>query len=233
MSVLSVITARKGSKGLKDKVAQKIGGKYVFEYSLDYSLGLSDRIKKEAVTVVTSDSEIIKKYCMDRKILFVDRMPQLASDTARIDDVIYDAYVKVGREFKYISLLYGNIPTRYPDEFLKAFDFLEKNPDYDAALSMQNVEKHNPAWMFELNGEILPVKKEEGYRRQDLRQLMIHDGHTILVRSGYFIKFMKSKKDKRILLEEFGKKIKPVLNNKLIIDIDTEKDLKLAEAVLK
>lgn len=232
MSILSLVVARQGSKGLKNKVIRKINNKYVFEYSIEYSLELSNKIDGEIFTVVSSDSEVIEKYCLDRGILFIKRIPELASDTARIDDVIYDACIKVNREFKYISLLYGNIPIRYPDEFLKTFDFLERNSDYDAVLSMQNVEKYNPAWMFELNEDILPAKKEEGFRRQDLKQYMFHDGHTILTRSSYFIEFMKRRNTRKILCEAFGRKIKPMLNNKLVIDIDTEKDLKLAEAII-
>ncbi len=164
----------------------------------------------------------------------MERIPSLASDTARIEDVIYDAYCKTAtRDFEYISLLYGNIPIRYPEEFLKAYDFLMENKDYDAVLSMQNVEKFNPAWIFELDEDVLPVKRSGGYRRQDLKQFMIHDGHTILFRAGHFLDFMRKKSEHSIMYEAFGKKIKPMLNDKLILDIDTERDLKLAEAVLK
>lgn len=233
MSVFSLITARKGSKGLKDKVVRKINNKYVFEYSIEYSLGLQNKIQAEVLTVVSSDSEIIEEYCLENSILFIKRKPQLASDVAPIENVMYDAYMQGAREFKYISLLYGNVPTRHPDEFLKAYDFLEKNPDYDSVLSMQNVEKFNPAWMFEFNQDVLPPKTNQGYRRQDLKQYMIHDGHTVLTKSNYFIKFMKKGKPEKIFYESYGKKIKPMLNNKAIIDIDTEKDLKLAEAILK
>lgn len=233
MSVLSVLAARKDSKGLKDKTVRKINNKYVFEYSLEYSLELPNKIRKDVLTVVSSDSEIIEKHCLDRGILFIKRDAHLAFDTTRIENVIYDAYLKVNREFKYISLLYGNIPTRYPDEFIKAFEFLERNSDYHGVLSMQKVEKYNPAWMFEFNDELLPTKKEEGFRRQDLKQFMIHDGHTILVRSGYFINFMKKRRKQEINFEAFGRRIKPMLNENLIIDIDTKKDLRLAEAALQ
>jgi CMP-N-acetylneuraminic acid synthetase len=97
---------------------------------------------------------------------------------------------------------------------------------------MQNVEKFNPAWMFELNEDVLPAKKNEDYRRQDLRPLMIHDGHTILFRTKYFIEFMESDSEHSIMYQAFGKKIKPMLNDRLVVDIDTIKDLELAEAVL-
>jgi len=233
MSILSVVTVREGSKGLKGKCLRKINEKYVFEYSVKYSMELSDKIKEGNFTVVSSDSETIKEYCLKKNIYFIKREPKLVSDVAHIEDVIYDAYYRVGEGFEYISLLYGNIPTRYPEEFLKAYRFLLKHKDYDCVLSMQDVGKYNPSWMFELNEDILPSKKSKGHRRQDLSQLMVHDGHTILFRTRHFLEFMKTDSKGNIMYEAFGKKIKPMLNNKLIIDIDTKKDLILAEAVLK
>jgi len=232
MSLLSVVTVREKSKGLANKCLREISGRAVFEYTIAYSLDLKRRVKEEVFTVVSSDSATIREYCTKNDIPFVARSVQLASDTARIEDVLYDAYHQIGRPFDYISLLYGNIPLRYAEEFLKAYGFLQENGDYDAVLSMQKVEKFNPAWMFALNEDILPVKKSEGYRRQDLKQFMIHDGHTILFRSKYFLEFMASGHRQDIMYEAFGKKIKPMLNDKLIIDIDTEMDLKLAAAAI-
>jgi len=235
MNIFSLVVAREGSKAIKNKTLQDINGKYLFEYSVEYSLGLAKKLNAEVLTAVSSDLEVIEKYCLDRNILFIERRPELALDTTKIEDVIFDAYEKAGKGYKYISLLYSNIPTRYPDEFMKAFDFLEKNPDYDAALSMQNAEKHNPGWMFELNDDMIPRKEEQGYRRQDLKQCMFHDGHTVLLRSGYFIDVMKKRGSaaNRIMFEAFGRKIKPILNNRVMIDIDTEKDLELAKGYLR
>ncbi len=232
MSIFSIVAVREGSAGLKNKCMRKIDDKFVFEYTIEYSIELNRKIG-QVFTVVSSDSEIIKEYCLRNNICFIKRVPMLASDTARIEDVIYDAYLKIGKDFEYISLLYGNVPIRYPEEFLKAYIFLLENRDYDCVLSMHNTEKFNPAWMFELNEDILPIKKSKGYRRQDLKQLMVHDGHTILFRTKYFLDFMKRKSKEEVMYDAFGKKIKPLLNDKLIVDIDTERDLTLAEAVLK
>lgn len=233
MSIFSLIVARKGSKGLPNKVARKINDKYVFQYSIEYSLSLAGVVDAEVITAVSSDSSEIRDYCAQESIPFVERPEQLAGDRVRIEDVIYDAYLKSPAPCEYISLLYGNIPTRYPEEFKKAFEFLRTHPGYDAALSMQNVEKYNPAWMFPLSEDALLEKDTAGFRRQDLTQFMIHDGHTILMRSGYFCEYMKAAKNSPVMYEAFGRKIKPVLCNRLIIDVDTERDLAAAEAILK
>ena len=233
MNILSVITVRKDSKGLINKCVIDINGKAVFEYSLEYSLKLDQVLGGNVYTIVSSDSEKIKEYCLKNNVEFLERSSELTSDIARIEDVVYDAYLKIGKGFDYISILYGNIPVRYPEEFLKAYEFLEKNKDYDAVLSMQNVEKFNPSWMFEFNDSLLPLKRSEGYRRQDLKQLMIHDGHTILFRTGHFLKFMEEKNNQKHMYEAFGRRIKPMLNDKVIIDIDTERDIMFAETILR
>lgn len=232
MSILSIIVARAGSKGLPKKVVQKINTKYVFEYSLDYSLSLDSYVNDDVVTATSSDCDEIRDYCAERNLLFVPRLPEHANDNAPINDAMYHVYQTVDQKFDYISLLYGNVPTRYPDEFVKAYNFLQDNDEYDATLSMQNAEKYNPAWMFPLDAEVLPLKEKLGHRRQDLPQYMFHDGHTILIRSRYFLDFFEKKKKSTYLLQEFGACIKPVLNTKVIIDIDTQKDLLIASALL-
>ena len=234
MNIFSIITIRKGSKGLKNKCLRKICNKAMFEFVINYSLELNYKLNGKVFTVVSSDSELLEKYCIKNDIPFIKRDPSLASDLAQIEDVIYDAYSKINLPFDYISLLYGNVPTRYPQEFLKAYNFLRKNKDYQAVLSVQNVEKYNPSWLFPLNEEILPIKKNEGYRRQDLKQFMIHDGHTILFRSKYFLDFIDKRglTQKKGLYDAFGEKIKPMLNERVIIDIDTEKDIELAKAFI-
>lgn len=233
MGIFSIITVREGSQGIKNKCMRKIGSKAVFEYTVEYSMDLGNRLEGAVFTVMSSDSETAREYCSRNNIHFLDRSPLLASDVARIEDVVFDAYCQVGRSFDYISLLYGNIPVRYPHEFLRAYKFLEENEDYDAVISMQNVEKYNPAWMFKLNEDLLPVKQEEGYRRQDLQQFMGPDGHTVLFRTKHFLEHMERGSKTGIMYEALGKKIKPMLNDKLIIDIDTERDLKLAEIALR
>ncbi len=233
MKILSIITARKGSKGLKNKCIRKVLGKPVFSYSIDYSQNLNKQLAGIVHTVVSSDSGTIKKYCQKHRVEFVKRSKELAADKARIEDVLYDAYQNTDGDFDYISLLYGNVATRYPEEFIKAYCFLERNKDYDCVLSMQNVEKYNPAWMYKLDKDILAVKKELGFRRQDIEQKMIHDGHTILIRVRYLLEYYKKQKRQKILYEAFGKKIKPMINDKVIIDVDTKKDLELLSAVIE
>lgn len=230
MEVLSVVCARGGSKGLANKCMRKINGKRVVEYAIDYSLSLGHNTK----TVVSTDIEELVRYCEEKGISFIKRDQAISADDSRIDDALANAIAKEGKGFLYCSLVYGNIPIRYPVIFDSALDFLEKNREYDAVFSMQNVEKYHPEWMFDFDEEVLPQNREKHFQRQGLSQKMIHDGHTILFKSELFSQKYHGKMvyKKEYLYSVFGEKIKPLINSEVIVDIDTVKDLKMAEAVL-
>ena len=228
MKVLSVVCARAGSKGLKNKCLIEIRGKMVALYAVEYSLSLGKDVK----TVVSSDIEPLINYCAKNNIPCIKRDPKICRDESRIDDALADALEKEGKGCKYCSIVYGNIPTRYPEMFHEALRFLEERADYDCVVSMQNVEKFHPEWMLDYNEDIIPHQEELNYRRQTLPQKMIPDGHTFIFKSEEFYKKFKGTLSyaKGCRYSIFGDKVKPLINNKVIIDIDTERDLDLAKA---
>lgn len=230
MKILSVVCARAGSKGLKNKCIARINGKMVVEYAIEYSLSLGDDVK----TVVSTDIDSLIEHCIKNGISYIRRGPALCADESRIDDALADAIGKEGEGCRYCSLVYGNIPTRYADLFRRALEFLEMNEDYGAVLSFQNVEKFHPGWMLDFNSDLLPRVKEAHYRRQMLPQKMIHDGHTLIFKIDGFLNRYKglAPHDRGYLYSIFGARIKPLMNDKLIVDIDTARDLELAEAIL-
>ena len=227
---MSVVCARAGSKGVKNKCIKKIGKKMIVEYSIEYSLSLGDYVK----TVVSTDIEDVITYCKEKNIHYIRREPSLCTDEVKIDEALLNAIEWDNGECRYCSLVYGNIPTRLPHLFQQAWKFLSDNDGFDAVISMQNVEKFHPDWMFDSNDKILPKTIKTYYRRQLLPPKMIHDGHTLLFKIEEFYKRGKRiiDYDDRYMYAVFGRKIKPLINSELIIDIDTEKDLKLAEAIL-
>ncbi len=230
INVLSVICARAGSKGLKNKCIKKLGGKMLIEYAIEYSLSLGDRVK----TIVSTDIEKVIGYCRENSVDYIKRDPKMCTDSSRIEDALADAIEKKGKGCDYCSLVYGNIPIRYPHLFRKALSFLINNKDYDAAISMQEPGKYHPEWMFDLSQEVVPRIKESNYRRQALAPKMIHDGHTIIFKSRQFYLRYKHlvRYDEGYRYSIFGSKIKPLLNNEIVMDIDSEKDFKIAEAII-
>ena len=175
--------------------------------------------------MVSTDIKELIKYCKDKDIDYINRYPEFCLDNSRIDDALAEAIELHGGDCHLCSLVYGNIPTRYPPLFHKALRFLSENEDYDAVVSMQNVEKFHPAWMFDFNDEILPREKACHYRRQMLPQKMIPDGHTFMFRAKSFADRYSGlvSYDTTYTYSIFGDKIKPLINDAVIIDIDTEK----------
>ena len=230
VNVLSVVCARAGSKGLSNKCVAKINDKMVVEHAIEYSLSLGNNVE----TVVSTDIESLIEYCKKGHIAYIKRVPKFCADDSKIDDALADAIESNGQDSEYCSLVYGNIPTRYPDLFCEALNNLQKNNDYDAVISMQNVEKFHPEWMFDYNEEDLPRETESHYRRQLLPQKMIHDGHTFIFKKDEFYNRYSGKLayKKEYRYSIFGTKGKPLINNEIIVDIDTRKDLLLAEAVI-
>lgn len=230
VNVLSVVCARAGSKGLSNKCVAKINRKMVVEYAIEYSLSLGSNIE----TVVSTDIAEVIRYCKKENIDYIERDLKFCADESRIDDAIADAIEKKGQDCEYCSLVYGNIPTRYPNLFHDALNILRKRNNYDAVISMQNVEKFHPEWMFDYNENVLPLVTESHYRRQSLSQKMIHDGHTFLFKKDDFYSRYRGKLpyDKKKRYSIFGTKFKPLINDEVIVDIDTKKDLILAEALL-
>jgi CMP-N-acetylneuraminic acid synthetase len=231
MKVLSVVCARSGSKGLKNKCTLRIKDKMVVEYSIDYSLSLGNNVR----TAVSTDIDRVISYCKRKNIDYIKRDPKLCTDDTKIDDVLIDAIERKGKDCVYCSLLYGNIPTRYPEIFYQGLRYLEKNKDYDAVMSMQNVGKFHPDWVFDYNENIIPERKETHFRRQALSQKMIHDGHTLIFRIEQFWKKFKGlvTYNKEYKYSVFGDKIKPLITDRIIVDIDSKKDLEIARALME
>lgn len=228
--VLSVVCARVGSKGLSNKCVAMINDKMVVEYAIEYSLSLGENVE----TVVSSDIIKVIEYCKKRGIVCIERGMVFCTDESKIDDALADAIEKKGHNCEYCSLVYGNIPVRYPSLFYEALYSLQEKKLYDAVFSMQNVEKFHPEWMFDYNEDVLPQEVECHYRRQSLPQKMIHDGHTLIFKKDEFLSRYRGELpyDKKKRYSIFGSKIKPLINNEIIVDIDTRKDLLLAEAVI-
>ncbi|MBF0118506.1 MAG: hypothetical protein HQK79_06695 [Desulfobacterales bacterium] len=234
MKVLLIIVARKGSKGLPSKCMLKIADIPIVEHVISWTKSLKkDNI--DITTAVSTDIVELKEICQKHNVIHINRPQKLAEDSVRIEEVIYHVCETLGGKWDYLCLLYGNIPIRYSELIHGPLDFLENNSTFDAVLSFQAVEKFHPAWMVEFSEDKLPKWIEKGYRRQELVPYMIHDGHTCITRYDYFIPFWREKDIKKTgqMYESFGKTIKPWINNKLVIDIDTERDYYLAKAILE
>lgn len=229
MKTVSVVCARAGSQGLKNKCIRRIDGKMVVEYSIEYSCALG----QDVFTVVSTDIAELIDHCRRNGINCIERDKALCAYDSHITGVLADAIEKIGKDADYCSVVYGNVPTRYPVLFHSAVKFLDENAGYDAVITMQNVEKYHPDFMYDYTEGPLPHLLESHYLRQALKQKIISDGHTLIFRARPFYERYKGMRPyEKYRYAIFGSAIKPLINGEVIFDIDTERDLRLAEAFI-
>ena len=144
MKVLAIITARSGSKGLKDKNIKELCGLPLCAYTINAAResGIFDEIH------FSTDSQKYADIAMQygASVPFL-RDTVLASDTASSWDVVksvIENYRKNGREFDAVMLLQPTVPFRSAEDICNALVlFKEKNAK--AIVSVTDPE-HSPLW---------------------------------------------------------------------------------------
>lgn len=135
-SCLGIITARGGSKGVKNKNVRSLGGLPTILYTINCGLNC-DYIDELSVT---TDSQEIRQLALDNGATapFL-RPPELASDLAKQEDAILhlmDWYESRGIVFDLICLLEPTCPLRQVTTLNKGFELLSTHPDCDAIFSI-------------------------------------------------------------------------------------------------
>jgi len=227
--ILSIITARDKSVGLKNKNILQLNGKMMFQYSLEYSQKLEKMFNLD--TVITTDSQVILDYCKKNNVRYIERDQSLCQAKTRIDDVIYDV-CKQFDGYDYLSLLYADIPTRYTSIFKDAISFLDSNLSYDCVMSMKHV-KTIPSLMFKYDKDIIPRNGNIEHLRQNIERYMRPDSHTVLFKSSYFKEFMEGNRKYEYLYQQFGNKIKPIFHTKFVSSINNIDEFELVNNVIR
>ncbi len=139
MKRLAIITARSGSKGLKDKNIIDIGGKPLIAYSIEAAVqsGLFDRV------IVSTDSERYAAISREYGAQVMMRGEALSNDNASSFVVIQDVLARVGEEYDYFMLLQPTSPMRRACHVKAAAEQFENAMDsYDFMVSVTPAE-HN------------------------------------------------------------------------------------------
>lgn len=170
-SVVGLIPARGGSKGLPAKNIRPLCGKPLIAWTVEKAK-LSKYLD---VVLVTTDSreiaDIATQYGAQAPFL---RPPELASDTASTYDAVFHAlkyYRDVEkREFDYTVLLEPTSPLREDDDIDRMLELLESHrDDTDSIVSVGEVGEH-PSIMKRLVGnrmEAFCPELSQTSRRQD------------------------------------------------------------------
>jgi CMP-N,N'-diacetyllegionaminic acid synthase len=227
MSVLGIIPARGGSKGVPRKNVRLLGGKPLIGWACQAAKG-STRISR---LVCSTDSpeiaEVCKQFGVETPFL---RPPELATDKALVVDVLHHMLMELdpsGTNFSYVCLAQATSPfvtSAILDEAIATA--IEKNAD--TVISGTLCGMQHPSTMFTLDQErrvrwLLP---ESGRmkRRQDFEPIYIRRGAVYVFRAA-MIRQNRSLYGERIFAVE--------TDEAHATTIDTELDFKLAEFFIK
>ena len=223
-NIISIITARGGSKGLINKNIRLLNGKPLIAWSINFALE-NEMIGR---CIVSTDSyeiaEIAQNY--GAEIPFI-RDKKLASDTAKSSDVILDVIKRCELDPKAVFvLLEPTSPYRLHNSFEKCVEVLKTN-NLRKIVSIQECISNSFQFQFFRNNstKLNPVNISNSYndvRRQDIEKSFFLDG------SFYMSYISDFKKHPGFLGEGTGSFINDYFSS---FEIDSEEDLMLMQAI--
>jgi N-acylneuraminate cytidylyltransferase len=220
--VLALIPARAGSKGLPGKNKRPIGGKPLISYTIEAAKAarsLTDR-------AVSSDDPDILDIARASGVTAVARPQTLAQDDTPILPAIRHAlsYFREehGKRFDCIALLQPTSPLRRPTDIDEAVELFMTHRA--PVCSVYRCEDNHPARMYRMDGNRLVSLMPEWatMRRQDLP--------AVYHRNGALYVFGEEHATAGAIIAD--PMIPYVMPAELSINVDTELDLLLVEAVL-
>lgn len=243
MPTIAIILGRAGSKGVPGKNTRIIANKPCVAWTIEHAL----RSKTVNHVVVSSDDPNMLAIAKSKGALPMQRPPDLATDTARVDDAARHAALEAAAHFRHqgpdrakinLVILYANVPVR-PDDLTDRAVTLLQNSKCDSVQSYQPVGKYHPWWIARVDdksGQVAPwegdVLNHNVFRRQDLPPAHIPDGGVIAVTwNSLFCAIPKAQPGPH---QFFGVDRRGVLNPEgSVIDIDRPEDVLVAEAILR
>jgi CMP-N,N'-diacetyllegionaminic acid synthase len=224
LAILALITARGGSKRLPGKNIRRLGGRTLSVWSIDVVKGLAAICD----ILVSTDDAAIAEVARDAGALVPWlRPPELASDIASSADVCLHAldwYEKEYRKVDGLMLLQPTSPLRRRDTVERGIDLFLRH-QRRPVLGVSPAVSH-PLWCMRIEGELMRPFLAGGMhlRAQELPPAYVLNGAFYLIAPRDLRERRAFYADDAVALvsdrPEEG------------IDIDTERDWKLAEAAL-
>lgn len=180
MSILAIIPARGGSKGVPRKNIRLLHGKPLIQYTIEAALQSNSL---DVVMVSTDDEEIANTSRILGAMVPELRPAYLASDKSpTIDTVLYTLkyYEEQGVEFDTVMLLQPTAPSRTSDDIKQAIKKY-KEQKLDSLISvLPTPHEYSPYWSFEATKdgslELSVPQANLISRRQDLPTTYFRSG---------------------------------------------------------
>lgn len=226
MSILGVIPARGGSKGILKKNIVRLGNKPLIAYTI------KEAIKSNlSRIIVTTDNNEIAKISTDNGAEVPFKRPiELAQDTSSSIDVAIHSIKEMEKldntSYNGVMYLQPTSPFRSSEDINIALELLEKNEKACSVISVVNVQGYHPARMKYINNGYLIdpdfSEKKENQNRQELTPMYIRNGAIYLTRKEILLK--------RSFKGEFSLAYEMPLNRS--VNIDCQEDLEFANWIL-
>lgn len=135
-SLLFYIPVKSKSERLPNKNLQLLGGKHLFEHSIDIAIKLA---KSKSHIYVSSESKKIRDICRVYPITFLERSLELSKSDVKVSEVLAYDLPKIiemhGKDMD-IVLLLPTSPFRQISEIKDAYFKYKKAPDYSRLVSV-------------------------------------------------------------------------------------------------
>ena len=222
MSILALIPARGGSKGIPGKNIKKLNGKPLIAWTIEVAKTISEI---DRIVVSTDDNKIAKiaKQC-GADVPFLRPFDLAQDNTPGIATVLH-AIENIPEYYDEVLLLQPTSPLRISDDILGVINTARKN-NAVSVVSISEVEKH-PSWMFQMSDRSALVPLFEGsleLPRQQLAPYYSLNG-AIFLANCRWLKVQK----KFITSDTLGY----VMPKERSVDLDTFFDWELAECLVK
>lgn len=225
MNNLAIIPARSGSKGLKDKNIKPLNGKPLIAYTIEAAI----KSGKFSHVMVSTDSHDYAKIAIEygAEVPFY-RSENTSSDSASSWDVVKEVlaeYKKIGIEFDTFTLLQPTSPLRDFTDIKNVFHIFDEKSAI-AVVSVCEME-HSPLWSNTLPSDDSMndfLKDASNCQRQRLEKFYRINGAIYLANVKAFYENVN-------LYREGCFAYKMSLEKS--VDIDTELDFIIAEALIK
>lgn len=224
MSVVAVVPARGGSKGVPRKNLRELGGLPLVAHAIRCA-ALCPEI---ATTVVTTDDREIAETARAHGAGVIERPPALAADEAAMWPVVRHALEALADPaHDVVALLDPTSPARLPEDVTGALALLRRTPEADGVVAVSEPD-FNPIWtaVVSRDGWLEPlIAGADSYgRRQDVPTVY----RINAVFYAWRAEFVRAEESGWLA----GRNQLYVVPEARALHIDTEHDLARAQALL-
>ncbi|MBF0126783.1 MAG: acylneuraminate cytidylyltransferase family protein [Magnetococcales bacterium] len=221
-SVLAVIPARGGARGVARKNVRMVAGKPLLAWTIEAALACPEL---DRLILSSEDAEIIATARQWGCESPVPRPPELATDHALAIDVALHLLTALPERYDYLVWLQPTSPLRQGEDISRCLQLCVRERAM-SAVTVTRAEKP-PHWMYFVadSGAMRPVLPGDHTRvnRQDLPGAYVLNGAVLVVRTAWL------RQSARFMDENTKALVMPPQRS---LDIDTERDLFLADWLL-